>query len=134
MAAKEIYDYVDTVVPDVDQTLSISPQNVLDEFVDKNDIIHEMDDDSDEVVELSSTYVFYIIILYDLLNQSDAGTIFDFWCDPNKGRGRVNSFKFSHPDGHTYVVRFTTSMNRRMTPTAYGIKEIRLKIIGKISD
>jgi len=132
--AKEIYDYVSTVTSDVDQTLSISPQNVLTEMVGKNDIIHDMDDGSDEIVELSSTYIFHIMIQYDLLNESDAGTIFDFWCDSNKGRGKVNSFKFNHPDGHTYVVRFITDMSRAMTPTSYGIKEIRFKIIGRIAD
>lgn len=134
MANKEIYDYVSVASADVDVTLSLDPQVVLTEQAGKNDVIHEMDDDSEERIGLSSNYIFFIVIRYDLLNESDAGTLFDIFCDSAKANGKIASFKFSHPDGHVYVVRFATDMIREIKPTTYGIKNVRLKVLGRIAD
>ncbi len=133
-AGKEIYDYVGTVSPDVDETLNVDPQTVLTEMATKNDVIHKFDSDDEERVALGSDFLFWIIIQYDLLTEGDAGTVFDFFCDSAKGNGKINSFKFTHPDGHTYVVRFDTDMTRLMDPVNYGIKEIRFYVLGRIVD
>lgn len=134
MAAKEIYDYVDTVVPDNNETLSLDPQTILTEIGSKNDVIHIMDDESEERIGLSTDFIFFILVRYDLLSESDAGTIFDFFCDATKGNGKIESFKFVHPDGHTYVVRFDTDITRDIKPTVYGFKAIRFKVLGRIAD
>lgn len=134
MAAKEIYDYVSTVSPDNNETLSVDPQTVITEIATKNDVIHLMDDESEERVGLSSSFVFYIMIRYDLLNESDAGTVIDFFCDASKGNGKLSSFKFDHPDSHTYVVRFDEDITKLKDPINYSFKTIRLKILGRIAD
>lgn len=134
MAAKEIYDYVSTVSPDNNETLSIDPQTVITETGTKNDVIHLMDDESEERVGLSSNFVFYILVRYDLCSESDAGTIMDFFCDASKGNGKLESFKFDHPDGHTYVVRFDEDLTRLKDPVNYSFKTIRFKVLGRIAD
>ena len=136
MAAKELYDYVDTVAADKDVTLSLDPQAVLTELGTKNDIIHIGDDGSEERIGLGGVgaVVPYITIMYDLLNASDAGTAMQFWYDSDYGDGRINSFKFTHPDGHTYVVRWDCDFERETRPTNYGVRTLRLKVLGSVAD
>jgi hypothetical protein len=135
MAAKEIYDYVDTIASDVNYTLTLDPQSVITELGTKNDVVHFGDDGNDEVIGMGGSSVIpFIIIRYELLNESDAGQISQFWYDSNRGDGMLNSFKFSHPDGHTYVVRFDNNFERVIDPINYGVRNIKLKILGRIAD
>ena len=131
---REIYDYVSTMAADVAVTLELDPQIVLTEIGGKGDIIHLADDDSEERVGFSSSYTFYVNIRYDLLNEADAGTLLDLWANTSSADGRKNSFLFSHPDGHVYVVRFDTDLTRLMSPTFYSVKNIRLRVLGRIAD
>jgi len=140
MAAKEIYDYVSIVTPDKDVTLSIHPSvppivNIPEE-VDKKDIIHIGDDGSEERMSHGSGLIFKITIKWNALSEDDAGTILDFWADSDKGYGRVNSFKYDHYDGHTYVVRFDSKMTREriFAGATYGIDSITLRMLGRIAD
>ncbi len=114
--------------------MSLDPQVVINEAGGKGDIIHLADDDSEERVGFSSSHTFFIAIRYDLLNEVDAGTLLDIWADTAKADGRKSSFKFTHPDGHTYVVRFDTDFTRLVSPTYYSVKKIRLRILGRIAD
>ena len=134
MAASEIYDYVSTVTPTVDQILEIEPQAVLTEIVTKNDGICIGDDGSEERYEFTGNIIAYIVVRFDILSQADSGTVIDFFYSSSKGKGLLNSFKFAHPDGHIYVVRFATDMSRAMNPVKYGIKNIRFKVLGRIAD
>ena len=136
MAAKEIYDYVSTVTPDNDVTLSVEPQNVLVERATKNQIIHLADDGSEERVSLSADSIFWVVLQWNYLNESDAGTLLDFWNSATKGNGRAESFKWSHPtDGHTYVVRFDCDISRALQPASrFSVPEVTLKILGRIAD
>lgn len=143
MAAKEIYDYVDEATVDHDKTLSVSPRAalggaVLDEIGEKPDVVYEGDDNdpaSETRIDFSGGDVtFYIYLRWDLLNEADAGTIMQFWCDPDYGCGKIYTFKFSHPDGHTYVVRFESKWQRSIRPTTYGVPVSILAVIGKILD
>ncbi len=136
MANAELYDYLSTVSADVDQTLSIDPQSVLTETITKNDLVNEGDDRSEERAEFTGDFIAYVVIRYDLLSASDSGTIIDFFYNSSKGNGLINSFKFSHPDGHTYVVRFDTDLTRLINPapSKHSIKNIKLKILGRIAD
>lgn len=135
MAAKEIYDYVSTISPDKDVTMTLQSRNVLTEFGTKNDVIHRGDDESEERIDLSGGDPnIFITANYTSLSESDAGTIMDFWFDAEKGNGKINSFKFDHPDGHTYVVRFDCNFERVMKPTVWDVANVRFKVLGRIAD
>lgn len=138
MAAKEPYDYLGTVSSDVDQTLTLRPDAVMIEEPVKNDVVHRGDDGrSAEGIGLGGSNMIFIFRLnYNLLNESDAGTILDFFCDPAKGDGMVNTFKFAHPkDGHTYVVRFGPGFARQIRAAKqWGIPNLSLYAEGKVAD
>jgi hypothetical protein len=134
MAAKEIYDYVSQATADNNQTLSVLPQRVLKEFGTKNQVIHLGDDGSEERISLSDDSIFYVTLQWPVLDESDAGTLMEFWHDPSYGRGRAKTFKWEHPtDGHTYVVRFDSDFSRDLQlASIFGVMEVRLKIIGYV--
>lgn len=137
MAAKEIYDYISTVSPDNDVTLSTpTPENILLEEGTINQVIHLGDDGSEERISLATSKIFYVTLQWDALEAADSGTIMDFYFDAAKGNGRLESFKWDHPtDGHTYVVRFDSSFIRpNKPPFIHQVKNIRLKILGRIAD
>lgn len=134
MAAKELYDYLDTVEADKDVTLELDPQAVMTIQVKKAQVELLGDDNSSEILHFSDDPIAYINIRYDLLNESDAGTLFDIFMDTDKANGKLYSFKFDSPDGHTYVVRFNTDMSEMMNPTYYSFAQISLKVIGRIED
>lgn len=138
MAATELYDKLATISPDVDQTLSLSCQGEISEEGGFTQSIHEGDDGSEERVNLGSTTPkFYCTFSYNLLSESDMGTIFDLYFDSAKAFGTVNSFKWSkRSDGHTYVVRFETKLFNRTgnSQSRMGAKNIKLRILGRIAD
>lgn len=142
MAAKEIYDYVSTVVPDYSTTaLSVNPQKVLVEDVEKNQEVHGFDDGSERVINYDDDFVFHVSLQWGTgISEADAGTILDFFADTSKGNGFARSFKWDHPeDGHTYVVKFRSKLRRRYKAGAAtagyrGVDELKLKVIGRIAD
>lgn len=134
MAAKEIYDYLSTVSADVDVTLSISCQVEIVETGYKDQVIHMSANGSPERKGFSEDAIAIFRIQYNVLSASDAGTIFDIYHDSAKANAFENSFKFNHPDGHTYVVKFSTRLPREFLPTHHGYKEIDLIVIGRIAD
>ena len=134
MAQYELYDYIDTVVPDVDILLSVSPQAILKTNVSKNQIVKKADDGSREVLSFSSDPIPYFFIRYDLLDDEDKSTIFDIYMDPDKADGMLHSFKFLSSDNHTYVCSFETDIELLQTPTSFGFSVIKLYVEGKIED
>lgn len=137
MAEKELYDYVSTVSPDYNVALGVSPQEVLTELVDKNQIVHEFDDGTDRVVALDDTPIFHVRVRWSLgISKSDSGTILDFYADTNKANGMARTFKWDHIDGHTYVVRFRSPLDREWfeSSTHHRIPEVLLKVVGRIAD
>jgi len=137
MAAKELYDYVDVAVADKDQTLSVSPQAVMSNSGKKNVVIHKaVDGKSETRINFSGAgnVECFIGLKYNVLDAADAGTVTEFWYDENYGDGMTNSFKFDHPDGHTYVVRFDCNFEELMYPAYRGIPVVRFKVLGKIAD
>jgi hypothetical protein len=137
MAAHEIYDYLSAVAvtPDYDAVLEISPQKVLYEEASKNQVVHLGDDDSEVVISFSDDTIFYVRLLWEELNESDAGTIFDWWNDTEKANGKARSFKWQDhgvTDQHTYTVRFDSDVTRSIRMSyIFGFAEIRLKILGR---
>ena len=129
MSAQEPYDYLSTVSADVDVTLSITAQGEVVEESLTNTVIHIGDDGSEERIILSSTPVFFAQFQWNVLTEADSGTILDLYHTSAQGMGK--SFKWVH-DGHTYVVRFDSELQRKGTGASrYGIP-VRLKLLGKV--
>lgn len=138
MAEVEMYDYLSAVSPDYNSTLDVSPQEVLPEIVEKNQVIHKFDDGSERVVSLDDTAIFHVKLRWNRgITKSDAGTIFDFYADASKANGMARSFKWDHPlDGHTYVVRFRSELSREWfeSATHQRYSEVVFKVLGRIND
>ena len=134
MAAKEMFDYLDAQTADyTTTTLSITPQNVMVEAGTKNQVVHTADDNSEEYISFSNDSIFYVTLQWEILDEADAGTIFDFFHDSTKGNGITRTFYWEHPtDGHKYVVRFAEALPRSIShPEIYGIQQIKLRVTGK---
>ena len=134
MAAKEMFDYLDAKTADyTTATFSVTPQQVLVETGMKNQLVHVADDNSEEYISFSNDSMFDVTLQWELLTESDAGTIFDFFHDSTKANGITRTFYWEHPtDGHTYIVRFVDPLPRSISyPELYGINQIRFKVIGK---
>lgn len=137
MSAAEPYDYIATASPDSTSTLAISPIGVFRELGQMNQVVHLADDLSEEIVALSTAKQFYFEIPWNALSESDAGTIFDFYCNTTIGNGKMRTFKYTHEYGattHTYVVRFDCDLAREIREGNIHSANVRLKVKGKISD
>ena len=134
MANSEIYDFVSTVTADVDQTLTLKAQGTLLEDGFKNQMIHLADDNTEERITLTTGSLFYVVFNLNMLDEADAGTIFDLYHDSAKANGMGNSFKWLSPDGHTYVVRFDGKLPRTRQRAWNGVSEVRLRVLGRIAD
>lgn len=135
MAASEPYDFLSTITPDYNYTLTIKAQETFVEDGFKNQIVHLADDNSEEVITLSSGSIFYATIPLTLLSESDSGTVHDLYHDPSKANGMGRTFKWSSHDGHTYVVRFNGKLGRTVGPgILYGIPSISFRLMGRIAD
>lgn len=141
MAAKEMYDYLNVVSPDVAITLGagayeIHPQGVIVEMGAKNQVVHMADDASEQRVSFDDDSIMWVVLSWEHITESEAGTLIDFYYDSAKGNGRHKSFRWEHPtDGHTYVVRFDCDMERqRKAHDVWGILNIRLRVLGSIAD
>jgi len=134
MAAKEMYDYfVGTLTADyVAATLTTYAHGEATEEAVVNGEVVEGDDGSEEYLVFDEDPVFFYTYKLDALSASDAGTIFDFYCDKAKANGSFRTFLWAHPsDGHTYVVRFVDRLRRGIRPPeihSYGT--LTLKVLG----
>lgn len=135
MAAHEEYDYLSTISPDVDVTLSLKARgNIVEEGAFKV-TIHEGDDGvSEERIIQSTTPKLYASFPYNFLNESDAGTVMDIYFNSVNGMGRT--FKWLSGDGHTYVVRFNGKWSRQrlMSNARNKIPNILFRVLGRIAD
>jgi hypothetical protein len=131
-----MYDYLSTVSADYTAvTMSVTPTGVVKERVRKNQTINTFDDGSEERISFATAFVFYIVLALSRMSESDAGTVFDFYCDTAKADGTTRSFKFAHIDGHTYVVRFAIELERDYPPNQPGRRafpNVLLRVLGKV--
>lgn len=135
MAASECYDFLSTITADYNSAIGILPHGEIVEESAKSQAIHYGVDGSEERVTFGTTSTFYININWNLLSESNSGTIFDWYNDPAKANGCQRSFKYAWGDGHTYVCRFDCKLPRSGNAMSrLGIKNIRLKILGRIAD
>ena len=131
MAAKELRDYISYATPDKAVTLNINPSRVIERIGLKQEKFSADDTDS-TVINRRTAYDVYVELLWSVKNESDAGTIFDFWNDTAKGNGTAYSFIWTHPtDGHQYVVKFASSMRRTIFNNFFfTFPSCTLKILG----
>jgi len=135
-----MYDYCAVATPDSSVTLDVRPSNVLVEDGSKNVVIHLGDDDSEERISLDTDSVFYVTLQWEPISEADSGTVMDYFHDTSKGCGMAKSFKWINygenlTSRHTYVVRFASSLSRAVRRGyIYGITNVRLKVLGKITD
>lgn len=106
----EIYDYLDVVAPDKDLTLTLKGNGgiFLEEDISGIDAIHTSPDGAYESrLDFSGGKIrAFLTIPYSNILAADRGTLMQYYCDPNYGNKRINSFKLEYSDGHTYTVRF----------------------------
>ena len=135
MPEYEMWDYLSEVSANYDYTLDLKRRMGITEDGDKNQIVHEADDETEEVVQLSDSSIFYVMLRVSLLKPDESGTIYDLWHNSNKANGRARSWYWVHygerTDQHTYTVKFASSIPRSMDGLIHGIESIRLKILGR---
>lgn len=136
MANFEMWDYLTEIVPDYNFTLDIKRKMTPKEEGEKNQVVHLGDDDSEEIISFSDNSIFYVNIPWDMLKESESGTIYDIYHDSTKANGIARSFKWNHygerTDQHTYTVRFALKMSRTlMSGDVHSMQNIRLKILGR---
>ena len=130
--AGDIKDYLSSGTADYTTTqLSVTPQDTITEWGEFNQDVIEYDDDSIQVLTLSSTPKFLIRLKWDKITDTDSSTIFDFYFDVLKAKGKARTFEFPHPtDGNTYNVRFFSDMSKLLRHAGVlnrGINEVVLK-------
>lgn len=136
MAAVEMFDYLSDMTPDYTlTTLSVTPTSVLVEEVAYKQITYETDDLDVLAVTLGTSPRFVVALQWEYQTPEDAGTILDFYFDAAKAKGMARSFYWQHPlDGHTYVVKFATPLQREYRAgfsNLQWIREVRLRVIGR---
>ena len=113
--------------------LSVTPQKIMVEDGKKNQIIHEFDDGTISVVELSDIY-FDVTLQWSYLVQSDKDIIVDMYYNSSKANGSKNTFYWHHPLEYTiYVARFISNpsiQNEADKPNGFVIPEVQLRIEG----
>lgn len=113
--------------------LTVTPQNIMEEAGDFNQVDRIMDDGSHVVTTLSSS-IFVVTLEWTYLSSTDAETIFDFYHAATKGKGRERTFYWYHPlDGNYYTVRFLGPLARvykTNAPSLTAVSQIRLSVEG----
>lgn len=114
---------------------NVSPQRIIFERGEKKSKIYQGHDTSNQRFIYKSASVFEVELQWDVLSESDAGTILDFYHDSAKACGILRTFQWPHPtDGYTYVVRFIGDISRSITPSNHhGIAKLPLAVDGYVS-
>lgn len=126
--------YLSDVAADYTTTsLAVTPQNVMPEEGDFNQVVRKMDDGSHVVTTLSGS-IFTVTLQWTYLSSTDAQTILDFYHDTAKAKGRERTFYWLHPvDGNYYTVRFLGPLRRvykSNMPNGTEISEMQLEVVG----
>jgi hypothetical protein len=129
--AGELKDYLSATTADYSTTqFDVTPQEVMTEEGEFRQKTVEFDDVSVGVLTKSTTPIFLFSLRWPLLTEADANTIYDFYFDTAKAKGKARTFEFPHPtDGNTYIVRFWSSISRE-TRYIRSINEIKLRVEG----
>jgi len=133
MAAKTMKDYLSADTADyTGDTLTLQPQEVIEEEGYKNIITHEYDDGSESSIALSNASIFFATLRWDHMSAADAGTIMEFYHNSSKANGTARSIQWTHYDGNTYVVKFVGRLPRSFGRYAHSVS-IKFKVLGYVS-
>src|SRR4030042_4742186 len=107
MAAREMYDDsgLPIDIPDVDQTLTLEGRGGTTSHIGSKRVRVYKPRCGGKPTRVNfsgSNTEWHAVVPYSNLTASDAGTIFDFWV--THGLAAKYTFKWTHSDGHTYVV------------------------------
>lgn len=127
--------YLSSVTADYTTTeLSVTPQQIMEESLILDQVIHESDGGGISVVTLSGNVYFDVTLQWDTISEVDSATIIDFWADSGKGNGMARTFYWQHPlDSNTYTVQFfsgITQISKTSAPGYKGIANITLRVTG----
>lgn len=141
MAAKEMYDYLDTIAADVDYTLGAAPYEVhFDTVIPikgvKNQEVYLGDDNSRLAISYSDATLYGVSLQSIDMPAAEFGILWDFWENVLIGNGRMNTWKWAHPDdGHVYVVSWDCDFGQqRNAYDVYQWVDILLAVWGRIAD
>lgn len=132
-----MYDFIATATPDTTVEMNLAAIGAVTEKGRLNQVVHVADDESEEVIGLSTSIQFYLTVPWKALSEADSGTIFNFWCNATLGNGRMRSFIYVHGYGtqsHKYVARFDSDISRDIQEGNIHSMKINLKIKGRIPD
>lgn len=129
--AGDLRDYLSAATADYTATqFDVRPQNVMVEEGEFRQEAVEFDDVSVGILTRSTDPPLFLSLEWQRLTEADANTIFDFYFDTAKAKGKARTFEFPHPtDGNTYIVRFWSKMSRQVRYIR-GIKTVKLRVEG----
>jgi hypothetical protein len=129
--AGELKDYLSATTADYSTTqFDVSPQEIMVEEGEFRQKIVEFDDVNVGVLTKSTTPIFLFSLRWPVLTEVDANTIYDFYFDTAKAKGKARTFEFPHPtDGNTYIVRFWSTISREIRYLR-SINDIKLRVEG----
>lgn len=135
MAARTMKDFLTAKTATyTTTTLSVTPQSILPEMGYKTQIAHTFDDGSMSVASVSDASYFDVELQFNVLTESDAGTILDFWHSTSKANGMENTFYWDHPkETNVYVARFLgpiTKTNKWIMGLLVSVDSVKLRVEG----
>ncbi len=139
MAASEPWDFLSTgVLPDTTVELNLTARGILAEHGVLNQVVHLSDagGTAEEVVTLSTVREFFLDVPWNNMDESDSGTIFNFWANATLGDGKGRRFPLVHAYGtqtHTYISRFDSNITRDIMEGNIHRSSARFKLFGRAS-
>jgi hypothetical protein len=126
--------YLSDVTADYTTTsLTVSPHNIMVEEGDMVQVVRKMDNGQPVVTTLSGS-TFKVTLQWTYLESADETTIFDFYHDTGKAKGRERKFYWYHPeDEKYYTVSFMGPLKKiydARKPGGIEISQIELFVWG----
>lgn len=135
MANAEMWDYLSEVTADYTMTeLTLIPNNVIIEDMNRPQIRHFADDGSFETITMSATPIYYVTLQYIAVSASNGGLVVDMFNDSNKANAFGRSFYWTHygeSSQHSYTVKFSAPISRSTTPRALWDMTVNLLVLGR---
>lgn len=132
--AGDMYTYLAAKTPDyAGSMLTLTPSEVIVQKGRFASVTHQSDSGNSKTVYLSDTPIFEVSLHWKRITPAEADSVFDFYFDPLKAKGKGRSFIWQHAsDGHTYVVKFLSDFGREYLPVRNNITELVLAVLGRI--
>lgn len=134
-----MYNHLSAVTPDYNYTLDIKAGSkaLRDRAQAGYQTMRRFDDGTDETVSFLNVPQYYVSVDSTVLTVANAAVVFDLFSDPAKANRMARSFKLAHKDGHTYVVKFASDIERQWQADQgqlHPMGDILFRVIGRIND